>query len=67
MKCSEDKFKKFGETLELDFGERYKDRFLSELESTGLITKTYAMWMIGTPYITDTGLDFLEWLRASPE
>lgn len=57
------KFEKFKSILKSDLGDRYKDRFMSELESTGLIAKSSGAWSQGTPYITDTGLDFLEWLR----
>ena len=41
---------------------RYLYRFIAELESAGIVAQSSGRWGGNVPYVTEAGLDFLDWI-----
>lgn len=59
-----DKFKIFNERIKQKCGEHYYYRTMAELEQTGVVTQASGFWGGNVPFVTQLGLDFIEWLES---
>lgn len=59
--CSE-KFKKFREVVKQRSEVSFYHRSMAELEQTGVTTQASGLWGGNIPYVTQLGLNFIQWL-----